>query len=95
MFAHGSASLQLLPVVWILLKSLGITEVPELQIFSVVSDRITRTFNRSRATPAVTRDISKDFDRVRHTGLLHKLISYGSSGQIFGLISSFLGNRRL
>ena len=40
-------------------------------------------------------DISKAFDRVWHTGLLHKLKSYGISGQIFGLISSFLGSRRL
>ena len=30
-----------------------------------------------------------------HAGLLHKLKSYGISGQIFGLISTFLGNRRL
>ena len=30
-----------------------------------------------------------------HTVLLHKLKSYGISGQILGLISSFLGNRRL
>ena len=35
------------------------------------------------------------FDRVWHAGLLHKLKSYGISGQIFGLISSFLSNRRL
>ena len=40
-------------------------------------------------------DISKDFDRVWHSGLLHKLKSYGISGQIFGLISSFLINRQL
>ena len=40
-------------------------------------------------------DISKAFDRVWHAGLLHKLRSYGISGQIFGLISSFLSNRRL
>ena len=32
---------------------------------------------------------------VWHAGLLHKLTSYGISGQIFGLISSFLSNRRL
>ena len=31
---------------------------------------------------------------VWHAGLLHKLKSYGISGQIFGLISSFLCNRR-
>ena len=38
-------------------------------------------------------DVSKDFDRVWHDGLLHKLKSF-ISGQIFGLIS-FLSNRRL
>ena len=30
-----------------------------------------------------------------HAGLLHKLKSYGVSGQTFGLISSFLSNRRV
>ena len=40
-------------------------------------------------------DISKAFDRVWHAGLLRKLKAYGISGQIFGLISSFLSNRRL
>ena len=52
-------------------------------------------FNRSGATRAVALDISKAFDRVWYAGLLHKFKSYGSSGQIFGLISSFLSNRRL
>ena len=32
---------------------------------------------------------------VWHAGLLHKLESYGISGQIFGHVSSFLSNRRL
>ena len=61
----------------------------------VVSDRIARAFNRSGATRAVALDISKAFDRVWHAGLLYKLKSYGISGQIFALISSFLSNRRL
>ena len=61
-------------------------------LLTVVSDR---AFNRSGATRAVALDISKAFDRVWHAGLLHKLKSYGISGQIFGLISSFLSNRRL
>ena len=64
-------------------------------LLTVVSDRIARAFNRSGATRAVALDISKAFDRVWHAGLLHKLKSYGISGQIFGFISSFLSNRRL
>ena len=62
---------------------------------TVVSDRFARAFNTSGATGAVALDISKAFDRVWHVGLLHKLKSYGISGQIFGLISSFLSKRRL
>ena len=64
-------------------------------LLTVVSDRIARAFNRSGATRAVALDISKAFDRVWHDGLVHKLKSYGISGQIFGLISPFLSNRRL
>ena len=64
-------------------------------LLTVVSDRIARAFNRSGATRAVALDISKAFDRVWHADLLCKLRSYGISGQIFGLISSFLSNRRL
>ena len=64
-------------------------------LLTVVSDIISKVFNRSGATQAGALDISKAFDRVWHTGRLHKLKSYGISGQIFGRISSFLSNRRL
>ena len=64
-------------------------------LLTVVSDRIARAFNRSGATLAVALDISKAFDRVWHAGLLYELKSNGISGQIFGLISSVFGNRRL
>ena len=64
-------------------------------LLTVVSDRIARVFNRSGATRAVALDKSKAFDRFWHAHLLHKLKSCGISGQIFGLISSFLSNRRL
>ena len=64
-------------------------------LLTAVSDRIPRAFNRSGATRAVSINISKAFDRVWHAGILLKLKSYGISGQIFGLISSFLSNRRL
>ena len=64
-------------------------------LVTVVSDGIARVFNRSRATRAIAFDISKDFDRDWHPGLLHKLKSYGVLGRIFGLTSSFLNNRWL
>ena len=64
-------------------------------LLAVVSDRVFRAFNRSGPTRAVALDISKAFDRVWHVGLLQKLKSYGVSGQIFGLISSFLNNRQI
>ena len=66
-----------------------------VDLLTVVSDRIARAFNSSGATRAVALDISKTFDMVWHAGLLHKLKFYGISGQIFGVISSFLSNRRL
>ena len=47
------------------------------------------------ATQPVALDISKAFGRVWHAGLHHKLKSYRIADQVFGLISFFLGNRRL
>ena len=66
-----------------------------VDLLTVVSDGIARAFNKSGATRAVALDISEAFDRVWHAGLLHKLMSYKISGQIFGLVSSFLSNRHL
>ena len=60
-----------------------------------MSERIARAFNWSWATQAVALDISKAFDRVWHAGLLDKRKCHGISGQVFGLISSFLSNRQL
>ena len=57
-------------------------------LLTAISDRIARAFNRSGATQAVALNISKAFVRFWHAGLK----SYGTSGQIFGLISSFLSN---
>ena len=64
-------------------------------LLTVVSDRIARAFNRAGAARAVALDIPRLSTEFWHAGLLHKLKSYGISGQIFGLISSFLSNRRL
>ena len=49
-------------------------------LLTVVSDRIAMAFNGSGGTWAVAFDISRAFDRVWHSGLLHKLKSYGISG---------------
>ena len=62
-------------------------------LLTVVYDRIARAFHRSGATRAIALDISKAFERVWLACLLHKLKSYGTSGQIFGLISSFLSRQ--
>ena len=67
----------------------------QLLILTVVTDRIAKAFDRSGATQAVALDISKSFYRVWHDSLLHKIKPYGISGQISGLIFSFLNNRWL
>ena len=67
-------------------------------LLTVLYDRFARAFNRSGATRVVPLDISKAFNRVWDVwdaGLLHKLKSYGISGQVFCLASSFLSNRWL
>ena len=69
--------------------------VSTADILIALSDRISRAFSRSGATRAAALDISKAFDKVWYAGPLHKLKSYGISGQIFGLVSSFLSNRQL
>ena len=61
-------------------------------LLKVASDRIARNFNRSGVTQAVALDISKAFDKVWHAGLLYKLTSYGTSGQIFLLFSVIDGS---
>ena len=79
-----------------LISSMVLGFLDQLQVFSVfLSDRIAGAFNRSGAPRAVALDISQAFDKVWHAGLLHKPKSYGISGQIFDLISSFISNRQL
>ena len=64
-------------------------------LLRVASDTITRTSGRFRTTQAGALDIFKALNRVWHAVHAQKLSSYGILGQIFGLISSFLSNRRL
>ena len=65
-----------LNLAFFLIFSMVLGLLGQLQIFSVLSDRISRACNRSGATQAVALDISKAFDRVLHAGLHHKRKSY-------------------
>ena len=49
--------------------------------------------NPTLDTRGVFLDISKAFDRVWHEGLLHKLQSYGVSGNLLSLMRDFLSGR--
>ena len=82
-------------VAFFLIFSMVLDLLNQLLILTVVTDRIAKAFDRPGATQAVALDISKAFYRVWHDSLLHKIKSYGISGQIFGLIFSFLNNRWL
>ena len=64
-------------------------------LLTVVSNKIARAFISSGATPAVARDIFKGFRKSLACWSRSQTYVYGISGQIFGLASSFLGNRRL
>ena len=44
------------------------------------------------AISAVALDLSNAFDRIKYTGCLQKLNSYGTSGQIVGLLFFFLSH---
>ena len=74
--------------------NLDLSKASGPDLLTVVSDRIAWAFNRSGASRAISLNISKALDRVWHVGL-HKVKSYGISGRIFSLISSFLSNRQL
>ena len=78
---------------WLFSYQYGFQSSGDLQILTVLSDRIAMSFNRSGATRVVALHISKPSVRVCHGSLLHKLKSYGIQGQVLGPNSSFLSNR--
>ena len=50
-------------------------------LLTVLSEINLRTFSRYGSTQVVALDTSNNFDRVWHTGLFHKLKSYGNSSR--------------
>ena len=82
-------SIALKNVAFFLISSMVLDLLNQLQILTVVSDRIASAFNRSGPAQAVALDISKAFDRAWYAILIHKRKLYGISGQIFGLFCHF------
>ena len=76
-------SIALKNVAFFLISSMVLDLLNQLQILTVVSDRIASAFNRSGPAQAVALDISNAFDRVWYASLIHKRKLYGISGQIF------------
>ena len=62
-------------------------------ILTVISENVYRALNECGEGRAIALDISKAFDRVWHSGLIHKLKAYGVSGQVLSIIRSFLSSR--
>ena len=60
---------------------------------SVVSYRIAKAFNKSRATRLIGRYISKAFDRVWQVGLTQVEWNFSFLALVFSSILSFLSNR--
>ena len=80
-----------LPIMWPFLFPVWFqSSLPTADLLTVLSDKITRTFNRFRATKAVTLNRSWAIDTVWYAGQIHKLQSYGVSGQVFSLVLSFV-----
>ena len=56
----------------------------------LVSDKITRAFERAGTIQIVDLDIFKAFYRVWHAGLFHKIKSHGISRKLYNFFLSFL-----
>ena len=63
------------------------------QLLSITHE-IYNSFDERVEVRSVFLDISKDFDKVLHKGLLFKLSQNGISGNILDLLSSVLSDRK-
>ena len=64
-----------------------------VNLLTVVYNRLATAFSISGSTRAVALERYKVLDMVEDPGVLHKLKSFGISGQVFDLNSSFLRKR--
>ena len=64
-------------------------------LLAYVNEHVSRILDKAGETRSVSLDISKAFDKVWHQGLLHKLLSYGITGDLHLLIASFLKDRQI
>ena len=64
-------------------------------LLTVITERIYRALDRCGEAKTVALDISKAFDRVWHSALLHKIRSFGISGKIYAILKSFLSERQI
>ena len=59
-----------------------------------ITHEIHKAFDVSEEVRAVFLDISRAFDRVWHSGLLHKLKIIGIKGEMINILTSFLSDRK-
>jgi hypothetical protein len=60
-----------------------------------ITDKIHRALEEGKEICLVFLDISKAFDRVWHSGLLHKLRCLGIEGDLFEWLTDYLTNRKI
>ena len=63
------------------------------QLLSITYD-VFHCFGEGMETSTIFLDISKDFNKVWHKGLIYKLRQYGFSGNLLALLTDFLSNRK-
>ena len=64
-------------------------------ILSLITEHINSALDRRGEARLVALDISKAFDKVCHRRLIHKLKSYGISGELLNLLSGFLSEHQI
>jgi hypothetical protein len=64
-------------------------------LLTLLTARWSEAMERHGETRVISLDISEAFDRVWHSGLLHKLSAYGIKGPLLSWVTDYLKDRRL